>query len=101
MTPQAQPVDDDAAAGDRHQSRRAEAAQHPRAPQHAIVVEAIDDDAVKAAFEVLAREAERAQVVRDNGARLVDDARAGRPQLMVEEITTAVPEQPRVERVRE
>src|SRR5438105_10129461 len=99
----AQPIDDDAASGDRHQRRGAEAAEEARPAEDGAVVQAVDRDAVVSAVEVLAREAEAAEVgaVRDQGARLVEDARALRAELVKEQIATAVAGDTRIERMRQ
>src|ERR1051326_604278 len=99
----AQPVDDDAAAGDRHQPCGAEAAEEARPAQDTALVQAVDRDPVVAAVEELARDAKTADVepVRDRRARLVEDARTVGPELVKEEVTAAVAADARLERIRQ
>src|SRR5204863_4335874 len=97
------PVDEQPARINRRQRRGSEPPEQACAAKHGLLVEAVDDHAVVAAVEMLACEAEAADVqpMRHRGPRFVDDARARGTQLMEEKIAAAVAPDARIERVPE
>src|SRR5882724_617842 len=99
----APPVDDDAAAGNRHQRHSAEPAEQTRPTKNGAVVQTTDHGTIIAAIEVLPHKAQAVEVesVLDHGARLVEHSRALRAKLVEEEVTAAVAGDARIQRMRQ
>src|SRR5207302_10488144 len=98
----ADPVHDHAPRRDADERDGAEAAEKARAAKDAAVVETVDGHAVVAAVEAFPEQGQTAGVsVKRPRPRLVDDASAGRTELVEEEVAAAVAADARVERMRQ